>query len=131
MARYRFAEFFLVAAVGGVGYYTLEVLWRGWSHWSMAGAGALCFAFYYALCGRWHRPLWLRALAGAGIITVVELVVGLVVNRWLGWSVWDYSALPLNLWGQITPIYSSLWFLLCLGAAGVCRGLRRWVFGRT
>lgn len=86
---------------------------------------------YYALCGRWHRPLWLRALAGAGIITVVELVVGLVVNRWLGWSVWDYSALPLNLWGQITPIYSSLWFLLCLGAAGVCRGLRRWVFGRT
>lgn len=129
MSRYRFAEIFLVAAVGGVGYYALEVCWRGWSHWSMALAGALCFTLYYALCARWHRPPWLRALAGAGIITAVELSVGLVVNRWLGWGVWDYSKLPLNLWGQITPVYSALWFALCWPMAGICRSLRRQVFG--
>ena len=48
-----------------------------------------------------HPPLWLQMLEGAAIVTVLELLVGLVVNRWLGWNVWDYSDMPLNLWGQV------------------------------
>lgn len=129
MSRYRFAEFFLVAAIGGVGYYALEVAWRGWSHWSMALTGAACFALYYRVCAVSRRPLWQRALAGAGIITAAELCVGVVVNLWLGLGVWDYSNLPLNLWGQVSVFYSALWFALCLPMAGVCRTLRRRVFG--
>lgn len=129
MSRSRFAELFLVAAVGGVGYYGLEVLWRGWSHASMALTGAFCFLLYYRICAISRRPLWQRALMGAGIITAAELCVGLVVNVWLGLGVWDYSTLPLNLWGQISAVYSLLWFMLCLPLAGLCRGLRKKVFG--
>lgn len=125
----RFAEYALIAAVGGVGYYALETLWRGWSHWSMALAGGLCLLLYYPLCTGRPRSWLLLALMGAAIITGVELCVGVAVNLGLGLAVWDYSSLPLNLWGQISLPYSALWFLLSIPAAWLCRGLRRYVFG--
>ncbi len=124
----RLAEYALVAAVGGVGYYTLETLWRGWSHWSMALAGGLCLLLYYPLCTGRARPQLLLALIGAAIITAIEFCVGMIVNVALGLGVWDYSALPLNLWGQISLLYSSLWFLLCIPMTWLCRSLRRHVF---
>lgn len=130
MTRAHIDEYFLIAAIGGVGYYALEVAWRGWSHWSMALAGALCFALYYRIC-RPPRPLWQKALTGAALITAVELCTGLIVNRWLGLAVWDYTDLPLNLWGQVSLLYSLLWFALCLPLAGVCTKLRRHVFGQA
>ena len=71
---------------------------------------------------RW--PLLARCAAGALVITGVELAFGLVCNLLLGWRVWDYSLLWGNLWGQICPLYSSLWFLLCIpifGSLSLCR----------
>lgn len=127
----RLAEYALVAAIGGVGYYALETLWRGWSHWSMALAGGLCLLLYYPLCTGKPRPRLLLALMGAAIITGVELGVGVTVNLIFDLEVWDYSSLPLNLWGQISLLYSALWFLLSIPAAWLCRGLQRYVFGRT
>lgn len=125
----RLAEYALVAAVGGVGYYALETLWRGWSHWSMALAGGLCLLLYYPICTGRPRSWLLLALMGAAIITGVEFCVGVAVNIMMGLEVWDYSSLPLNLWGQISLLYSALWFLLCIPAAWLCRGLQRYVFG--
>lgn len=46
---------------------------------------------------------------GAGIITGVELVFGLIFNRALGMGVWDYSRVPLNLWGQICLPFTLIW----------------------
>ena len=43
----------------------------------------------------------------AGIVTVVELIAGLLANR--DYSVWDYRALPMNFLGQICLPYSLLW----------------------
>lgn len=62
----------------------------------------------------WSCPLWLQALACAALVTAVELVAGVVINLWLGLGVWDYSHLPGNLWGQICPQFSALWWGLCL-----------------
>ncbi len=59
-------------------------------------------------------PLLLRCAAGAGLITAIELCFGLICNRWLHWGVWDYSSNWGNLWGQICPFYTFLWFLLCI-----------------
>ena len=50
--------------------------------------------------------------AGAIIITLLELIVGTIVNIILGWNVWDYSNLPGDLWGQICPQFTVLWFFL-------------------
>ena len=62
----------------------------------------------------WAVPLWLQALCCAALVTAVELAAGCVINLWLGWDVWDYTAMPGNLWGQICPQYSAIWWVLCL-----------------
>ena len=93
----------------------LELFWRGWSHGSMFLAGGLCFL----LLGQLNRtqprlPLLLRAVAGAGIITMVEYAAGLVVNR--NYMVWDYRDMPLNYHGQICFGFCLLWLPISLAA---------------
>ena len=52
-------------------------------------------------------PFPLRAAAGAGIITMVELTAGLIFNR--NYTVWDYRGMPGNWLGQICPQFTLLW----------------------
>ena len=102
-------------ALGGAGYVGLELLWRGRSHGSMFLAGGTCFLLLGGLAEASGRtPRALQAVAGAGIITTVELAVGMLVNR--GYHVWDYRHVPLNFMGQICLPYSLLWSPLSYGA---------------
>ena len=104
----------LLFGIGGVGYYSLEVVFRGYSHISMGICGGVCLLFIYHMNRRMRKKrLALRALGGASIITVIEFICGCIVNLWLGLRVWDYSHLPLNLFGQICLPFSVLWFFLC------------------
>ena len=48
------------------------------------------------------------------VVTVLELIAGLIVNIGLGWGVWDYSRTPYNFYGQICLLYTNLWFFLTL-----------------
>ena len=61
-------------------------------------------------------PLVLHGVAGAALVTLAELMVGMVVNRYLGWGVWDYSDLPFQFQGQICLYYSLLWVPLSMAA---------------
>ena len=105
----------LVFVLGGAAYAMIEVLFRGHTHWSMILTGGACVLTMYMISG-WliEAPLIVGALAGAFIITIYELFVGLIVNIRLGWEVWDYSDMPGNVFGQICPTFSAIWFLLCL-----------------
>lgn len=104
-------KFWLRAAaflLGGWAYVGLEMLWRGRSHGSMFAAGGLCAVLIGHLGEvRPRLPLPLRVLTGAGIITTVELGMGLLVNR--KYTVWDYRQLPGNFLGQICPQFCLLW----------------------
>ena len=76
------------------------------------------------LLGQLHRvqprlPLLLRALAGAGIITMVEYAAGLVVNQ--NYAVWDYRDQPLNYHGQICIGFCLLWIPVAIGAMAIYR----------
>lgn len=53
-----------------------------------------------------------QCLLGAGIITVLEFITGIIVNIILGWNVWDYSDRPFNLLGQICLKDSFYWIFL-------------------
>lgn len=119
----------LIAAAGGGLYILLELLWRGRSHISMFLLGGLCFWLVGQLNTRHQLPLLLQAIAGAALITILELAAGLVVNRWLGLGVWDYSAMPLNLLGQICLPYFLLWIPLSFAAIFAEDGLRWLLFG--
>lgn len=95
---------------GAAGYYLLEVLWRGYSHWSMAAAGGISLLLLIKTFGKLkNAPHYFKAIIGGGIITGVEFVFGIIFNLFLGMKVWDYSAVPGNILGQICPEYSVLW----------------------
>ncbi len=100
-------------ALGGSCYFILEMLWRGWSHGSMFFAGGGSFLLLGQLeKTRPRLPFVLRGLVGAGIVTMVELAAGLLVNR--RHSVWDYRNMPGNFHGQICLPFSLLWIPVSL-----------------
>lgn len=117
--------------VGGAIYIIMELLWRGYSHWTMFIVGGLCFVLiglineYY----NYDMPLVKQMIIGACIVTAVEFISGCIVNLWLGWNVWDYSDMPFNILGQICLPYTALWFLLSGVAIILDDYLRYWWFG--
>lgn len=119
----------LLLLFGGVVYYCIEMCFRGRSHWTMVLCGAFCFFTIYKINERLtHRSVALCALLGTLVITAVELLAGYVLNIRLGWHIWDYSELPLHFYGQICPLFTLLWFLLCLPASLICRLMRTMIF---
>ncbi|MBQ8249485.1 MAG: hypothetical protein IJY93_06350 [Clostridia bacterium] len=118
-------EYGTVFAVGAIGYGVIELLWRGFTHWTMILTGGICLLCIY-LNEVYHRsaPMWKRCLVGSLVISFSEITVGFVVNILLHWAVWDYSTLPMNLFGQVCVTYSLLWFLLCIPVTYLCTWLR-------
>ena len=97
-------------ACGAALYPALELLWRGYTHWSMALAGGVCAVLLCYLNGLFFylaRPV--RALLGGGLVCLVEFICGVVFNIFLGLAVWDYSHLAYHLLGQISLRYFLLW----------------------
>ena len=105
----------IVFILGGYAYAMIEILFRGYTHWTMVLTGGACILTIYIISG-WLMsvPLLVGALMCALIITFYEFCVGIIVNLRLGWQVWDYSDMPGNILGQICPTFTILWFLLCL-----------------
>lgn len=115
-------KYFLIFAVGGVGYAAVELLWRGRTHWSMVIAGGICFVVFSILESHLgDKPLFLRVILASGFITLLELVFGIVFNILLGMGIWDYSKMPLNFLGQICPTFSLFWAGLSLAALPLAR----------
>jgi len=119
----------LIALLGGAAYVLLELLWRGRSHISMFLLGGACFWIIGALDRKRSVPVAVQACQGAMVVTALEFCTGLVVNRWLGWQVWDYSGLPMNLMGQVCLYYFVLWIPLSGAAVLLEDQLRRLLFG--
>jgi len=119
----------LIMALGGGSYVLVELLWRGRSHVSMFFLGGLCFWLIGQLDRRKPIPLVVQACLGAVVVTVLEFLTGLVVNRWLGLGVWDYSALPMNLLGQVCLYYFVLWIPLAAAAVVLEDAVRLLLFG--
>ncbi|MBO5648336.1 MAG: hypothetical protein J6S76_00305 [Clostridia bacterium] len=115
---------------GGFLYGLVEILFRGYTHVSMFVLGGVCFVCIGAV-----RRLYADASAAkrmllcAGIVTLLELVCGLLVNVKLGLAVWDYSMMPYNVLGQICVTYTAAWCLLAVPAMALdrlfCRAWRR------
>ena len=83
--------------LGAVIYNLVEVIFRGYTHWSMSVAGGSVLLIFYLLSD------WLAALhpviggmIGALVITCIELIAGVIFNILLRQDVWDYSNMPLK-----------------------------------
>lgn len=106
----------ILGIIGGALYVGVELLWRGHSHWTMFVLGGICFLILGAINEAipWCMALWKQVLIGTSIITALEFITGCIVNLWLGWNVWDYSNVPLNILGQICVPYIILWIPISL-----------------
>ncbi len=110
----------LLFLIGGSVYALLEILWRGYTHWTMFLLGATCFVIMGLLNEYkipWHWCLLRQSIVSACVITIFEFITGCIVNIQLGWQVWDYSDLPFNLCGQVCLYYFLLW--IPLSTAGI------------
>ena len=120
----KILEFATVFLTGGAAYSLLEILWRGYTHWTMTITGGICFTVLYILHVYARALSFLtRCVIGTAAITLVEFAVGCTVNLWLGWAVWDYADVPGNVLGQICLPFSLMWLLLCAAACPLCRRL--------
>lgn len=128
----RVLEYFIIWLIGGAAYVGIEMLWRGYSHWSMFILGGLCLLIVGLLnegCFPMRFGLIPQGLMGGCIITALEFVCGLIVNVGLGLSVWDYSDLPLNIMGQVCIPYTFAWIFLAMVAVVVDDWIRYLFFG--
>lgn len=103
--------------IGGAAYAWLEILWRGYTHWTMFLLGGTCFVIMGLLNEYkipWHWCLLRQSVVSACVITIFEFIVGYILNIRLGWQVWDYSDLPFNLYGQVCLYYFLLWIPLSM-----------------
>ncbi len=106
----------------GTFYFFIEVAWKT-AHgrpeaisWTML-ALAILLAVPMERFGAelpWKMSLLLQAVICACGIAVVELAAGVVLNIWLGLGIWDYSAMPWNLLGQICPQFFLVWIALSM-----------------
>ena len=92
----------ILMAYGFWGYPFLEILFRGWSHWSMALAGGICFGLMGLVSDTLYRyRLPVRAMASAVTVLFVEFIFGCIFNLGMQLHIWDYSRELGNLAGQI------------------------------
>lgn len=122
----RIQQDVMLFSTGGIAYGIIEILWRHRTHWTMVITGGICFMSLFRIFIKLKNvKIVFKCLIGSGVITTIEFVVGCFVNLHLKMNVWDYSSLPLNLYGQICPIYSILWGFLTIPILFVCRKFKK------
>ena len=123
-------KYIFLFLVGGFVYYSIEIAYRGYSHWTMILLGGICFIALGNINNilSWSTPLIAQSLIGATIITILEYITGLIVNIKLGWNVWDYSDVPLNIQGQICLPFFIVWIFVAAIGIILDDYLRYWLF---
>ena len=104
-------EYLFLLILGGVIYYGIEVLWRGYSHIAMFFVGGMCFILIGLINEviDWNMVFWKQMVIGDLCVLTLEFAFGVIFNIILKQNIWDYSNLPFNLFGQICLPFAILW----------------------
>ena len=123
-SRNRSGAYPMSFLIGFFAYCFFEIAVRGRTHWTMGllGGGALCMLLL--LMRHLHKPV-ICAMLGTCFITAAEFCTGVYVNLIRGWQVWDYTDRRFHVYGQICPLFSCIWFLLCLPGCMIVRAVSR------
>ena len=121
----------ILFSLGGIAYILIELIWRGYTHWSMFLLGGVCFVIIGMLNDgfSFEIPLVIQMFLGAFTITALEFFAGCILNLYLNLNVWDYSNMPYNVLGQICLPYSILWIVLSLVCIVADDYFRYYLFG--
>ena len=118
----------ILALIGGCTYYVIELLYRGYSHWTMFLLASFAFIFmgYLNEFLSWDTPLYIQCVISAIFITGFELVFGLIFNS--NYQIWDYRDMAFNYKGHISLLFSLVWMGLSAIGIVVDDYLRYWLW---
>jgi hypothetical protein len=120
-------KYLVLFFIGGFLYIICELIYKQHSHWTMFCLGGCCFL----ICDMWNNifswktSLLLQMLLSAISITILEFLVGYLVNIKLGWNVWNYT--KFDFMGQISLIFFFVWYVLS-GIGIILSDVIRWKF---
>ena len=120
----KFSQYVFSFLMGYFIYSMIEIINRGYTHWTMSLTGGFILALLYSINSSGGMTLLKSCFTGAICITLAEIIVGIFDNLIMHWNVWDYSRMPYNFMGQICPQFTCYWFLLCIPAYFLCREIR-------
>lgn len=107
----------------GMIYYCIELIYRGYSHISMfllAGCLGLIIDSINNVVS-FDLDFRLQVFYATIIATLAEGLSGLILNKWLGLGVWDYSTLPFSFfWGQCNLFFVFAWIIIICVAIPLC-----------
>ena len=113
--------------IGACGYAIIELLWRARTHVTMAIAGGFSLIFFSLIEKRFsEKNVIFRATLSALAVSFIELCIGIVFNLSYNMKIWDYSDQPLNLFGQVCPLFTVLWGLIFVLMLPLIRLLNRY-----
>ena len=98
-------------------YCMIEILFRGWSHWSMfvlAGfLGVFCVDSVNNVLS-FDCDYIVQILISTILCTIGEGISGIILNVWLQLNVWDYSNMPWGtfFFGQCNVVFCIAWLLI-------------------
>ncbi len=130
MRMKKVCEYIFLWILGGTIYYSLEMIFRGFSHWSMFLLGGICMQFFWLQGNslKWEDPMWLQVIRCTIFVVACEFITGILVNKWMGWNVWDYSDQPYHVFGQICLPFATLFSGLCAIGIVLSGKIMQWLF---
>lgn len=128
---YNIVKYCVIFAVGAAVYMTIEILYRGFTHWTMGVLGGISLILIGIIdeLTTEDLPLLVQAPLASIIITLLEYYAGCILNLKLGMDIWDYSELPLNVDGQVCIYFSLAWMVLGMVAVVIDNLIRHYFFG--
>ena len=115
----------ILLIIFGITYCGIEILYRGRTHISMLFVGVL-IGMINEITPKMN--IILQMFIGAVIVTIIEFFSGYIINIILGLNVWDYSNLMFNYKGQISLIFTVIWFFLSVPVIYLDDKLRKILF---
>ena len=98
-------------------YCMIEILFRGWSHWSMfvltGFLGVFCIDSINNVLS-FDCDYIVQILISTILCTIGEGISGIILNVWLQLNVWDYSKMAFGtfFFGQCNVLFCFAWMLI-------------------
>ena len=108
----------IIFIVSGFIYTALEILWRGYTHWTMFVCAGLCGLAMANINNNWlefDTDFRIQIVASALVCTSMEFIFGMIFNG--DFTIWDYR----GLWGtihwlgdQVNILFFGVWMIISL-----------------
>lgn len=109
-------SFLFIYTFSGLTYYLVEIVYRGYSHWTMfvcAGICGLGLAMVNDGGYRFETDYRIQVTTGAALCTFLEFIVGKLFNS--NYDIWDYRGMfgTLKIFDdQVNLLFVGVWIII-------------------